>query len=51
MKTKAEIKERLADLKAEKTRILKSGYVLSEVDYVDLECLSNEIATLNWVLN
>jgi ribosomal protein L29 len=49
MKTKAEIKERIADLKAELSRM--RGLTLTSEEYIDYECIKNEIATLNWVLN
>jgi hypothetical protein len=48
MKTEAEIKERIADLKAE-LRGFTSTRMTSEV-YIDYECMRSEIAALNWVL-
>lgn len=49
MKTKAEIKKRIADLKAELIRMRE--FTLTSEEYINYECIKNEIATLNWVLN
>ena len=49
MKTKAEIKERICDLKHELERM--RGYTLTNEEYTVYECISNEISALNWVLN
>ena len=49
MKTKTEIKERISDLKAELVRMRE--FTLTKEEYINYECIRNEIATLNWVLN
>ena len=49
MKTKEEIKERIYDLKAELVRM--RVYTFTTEEYMSYECIKNEIATLNWVLN
>ncbi len=51
MKTKEEIKDRIAKLKIDKAIIEENGYVLTEVESVDLEFIFNELAVLRWVLN
>ena len=51
MKTREEVKDRIAKLKIEKAIIEENDYVLTEAEWVDLECISNELAILRWVLN
>lgn len=51
MKTKEDIKNKIAYLKTEKAMIEENRYVLTEVERIDLECIFNEIAVLKWVLN
>ncbi|NQY42959.1 MAG: hypothetical protein HRT87_06440 [Legionellales bacterium] len=51
MKTREEIKDRIAKLKIEKAIIEENGYVLTEAESMDLECIFNELAILRWVLN
>ena len=49
MKTKTEIKERLSVLEYE--RINRCNYILNESEYLERECLDNEITTFKWILN
>ena len=51
MKTKEEIDDRIAKLKIDKAIIEENGWVLTEAEGMDLECIMNEIAILRWVLN
>jgi hypothetical protein len=51
MKTREEIKDRIAKLKIEKAIIEENGFVLTEAEAMDLECIINEISILRWVLN
>ena len=49
--TREEIKDRIAKLKIEKAIIEENGFVLTEAEAMDLECIINEISILRWVLN
>ena len=51
MKTKEEIEGRIAKLKIDKAIIEENGWVLTEAEAMDLECIMDEIAILRWVLN